>query len=208
MGDARQPRPLVARPDPEERVQGDARDVVVLDEQDLETVRQRADFDILFLEGRRERQGQGRKGRDQKPGSFPHSGTSADNCPYYTIVRSRGMSSTQAWGGPMVGGVTPREESTCPEKVSGGDIPRRHLTERGRVRYKYPLARDYHEHIRDRIQLPEGDEERFVVPLSPQVSAGRPLYHPAPGLPRRQVRLQDGGHAEPAHGNFVHFRPP
>ena len=81
MGDARQPGPLVARPDPEERVQGNARDVVIFDEQDLEPVRQRVDLDVLLLEGRRERQGQGRQGRDQEPASFPHSNTSTERLP-------------------------------------------------------------------------------------------------------------------------------
>jgi hypothetical protein len=59
MGDARQAGPLVARADPEERVQGDAGDVVVLDEQDLEPVVERVDLDVLLLEGRRKGQGQG-----------------------------------------------------------------------------------------------------------------------------------------------------
>jgi hypothetical protein len=53
VGDARQAGPFVARPDAEEGIEGDAGDVVVLDEQDLEPVFELVDLDVLLLEGRR-----------------------------------------------------------------------------------------------------------------------------------------------------------
>jgi hypothetical protein len=76
VGDAGEARPFVPRADPEERVQRDVGDVVILDEEDLQAVVELVDLDVGLGEGGAEDGRREKQGRGQSEDFFPHAGTS------------------------------------------------------------------------------------------------------------------------------------